>query len=76
MFSWFTAFAPSTRPEVAVAVMLGNDLVWRTKANVVGRDLLEAYFAHDKGGGAVAKRGGTAAKRGGPVAKKAALRRP
>ncbi len=45
MYSWFTAFAPAERPEIAVAVMLGNGLKWRTKANVVGRDLLEAYFA-------------------------------
>jgi cell division protein FtsI/penicillin-binding protein 2 len=44
MFSWFAAFAPSARPEIAVAVMLGNDVTWRTKANLVGRALLEAYF--------------------------------
>jgi len=44
MYSWFAAFAPSTRPEIAVDVMLGNDLRWHTKANVVGRELLEAYF--------------------------------
>jgi hypothetical protein len=24
--------------------MLGNDIRWRTKANLVARDLLEAYF--------------------------------
>ncbi len=45
MFSWFTSFAPADKPEIAVAVMLANDLTWRTKANLVGRDLLEAYFA-------------------------------
>lgn len=44
MYSWFAAFAPSSRPEIAVTVMLGNDLRWRTKANLVGRQLLEAYF--------------------------------
>ncbi len=44
MYSWFAAFAPSTKPEIAVNVMLGNDLRWHTKANVVGRELLEAYF--------------------------------
>lgn len=44
MYSWFASFAPSTKPEIAVSVMLGNDLHWRTKANVVGRELLEAYF--------------------------------
>ncbi|WP_338046141.1 penicillin-binding transpeptidase domain-containing protein [Polyangium spumosum] len=45
MFSWFTSFAPADKPEIAVAVMLANDLTWRTKANIVGRELLEAYFA-------------------------------
>ena len=44
MFSWFASFAPSDRPEIAVAVMLANDLQWRTKANAVGRDLLAYYF--------------------------------
>lgn len=47
MYSWFTAFAPANKPEIAVAVMLGNDVQWTTKGNVVGRQLLEAYF--DKG---------------------------
>ena len=45
MFSWFAGFAPTNKPEIAVSVMLANDLTWRTKANVVGRQLLEAYFA-------------------------------
>ncbi|MGK4003890.1 penicillin-binding transpeptidase domain-containing protein [Sorangium sp. So ce1036] len=44
MFSWFASFAPSDRPEIAVSVMLANDLAWRTKANLVGRELLEIYF--------------------------------
>jgi cell division protein FtsI/penicillin-binding protein 2 len=44
MYSWFAAFAPAAKPEIAVAVVLGNDIRWRTKANIVGRDLLEAYF--------------------------------
>lgn len=44
MYSWFAGFAPSTKPEIALTVMLGNDLRWRTKANVVGREVLEAYF--------------------------------
>jgi penicillin-binding protein A len=48
MYSWFAAFAPSTKPEVAINVMLGNDLRWHTKANVVGRELLEAYFRVDE----------------------------
>ena len=44
MFSWFAAFAPSNKPEVAIAVLLANDLRWHTKANIVGRDMLRAYF--------------------------------
>jgi len=44
MFSWFASFAPADKPEIAVVVMLANDISWRTKANVVGRDVLEEYF--------------------------------
>jgi cell division protein FtsI/penicillin-binding protein 2 len=44
MYSWFAAFAPSTKPEIAITVMLGNDIRWHTKANIVGRRVLEAYF--------------------------------
>lgn len=47
MFSWFAGFAPANKPEIAVTVMLGNDLRWHTKGNIAGRELLEAYF--DKG---------------------------
>jgi cell division protein FtsI/penicillin-binding protein 2 len=56
MFSWFAGFAPASSPKVAVAVMLANDLTWRTKANVIGRDLLEAYFEPS---GAQARRSGS-----------------
>jgi penicillin-binding protein A len=72
MFSWFAAFGPGARPEVAVAVMLGNDLQWHTKANVVGREFLEAYFgvkeAAAGGGqpaGSVAARATPGGQRGG-----------
>ncbi len=44
MYSWFAGFAPSTQPEIAIAVMLGNDISWRTKANIVGREVLQSYF--------------------------------
>jgi len=44
MYSWFAGFAPSTKPEIAITVMLGNDIRWTTKANIVGRQVLEAYF--------------------------------
>jgi cell division protein FtsI/penicillin-binding protein 2 len=53
MYSWFAAFAPATQPEIAVTVMLGNDLHWHTKANVVGRELLESYF-HGRSGDSAA----------------------
>jgi len=43
MFSWFASFAPADKPEIAVAVLLSNGLKWRTKANLVGRELLEAW---------------------------------
>jgi cell division protein FtsI/penicillin-binding protein 2 len=58
MFSWFAGFAPASSPKVAVAVMLANDLTWRTKANVIGRDMLEAYFGEERRGrpAAVARR--------------------
>ena len=35
MYSWFAGYAPSTKPEIAITVMLGNDLHWHTKANVI-----------------------------------------
>lgn len=44
MYSWFAGFAPSNKPEIAISVMLGNDIRWTTKANIVGRQVLEAYF--------------------------------
>lgn len=47
--SWFAGFAPSRSPEVVVSVLLQNGPVWRTKANVVARDLLRAYFKGRRG---------------------------
>jgi penicillin-binding protein A len=61
MFSWFASFAPADKPEIAVSVMLANDISWRTKANVVGRDVLEEYF-HAKSN-RVARSGSTKRKR-------------
>ena len=51
-----------------MTVMLGNDLRWHTKANRVGRELLEAYF------GARSPRAVASAHRGG-AAKPAARKR-
>jgi penicillin-binding protein A len=44
MYSWFAGFAPADAPEVAVAVVLANDVVWRMKGNEVGREVLADYF--------------------------------
>ncbi|HRG94791.1 MAG TPA: penicillin-binding transpeptidase domain-containing protein [Polyangiaceae bacterium] len=45
MVSWFAGFAPAEKPEIAVAVLLSNDVSWWSKGNVVARKVLEAYFA-------------------------------
>lgn len=44
MYSWFTAFAPANAPEIAVAVVLANDITWKMKGNEVGREVLGDYF--------------------------------
>jgi cell division protein FtsI/penicillin-binding protein 2 len=51
-YTWFTGFAPShpvpgVRP-VAVAALVVNGPSWRVKANVVAREMLQAYFAEQK----------------------------
>ena len=51
-YTWFTGFAPShpvpgVRP-IAVAVLVVNGPSWRVKANVVARQVLQAYFAEQK----------------------------
>ena len=33
MYSWFVGFAPAEAPEVAIAVLLANDVTWRMKGN-------------------------------------------
>lgn len=43
--SWFVGFAPSRRPQIAIAVLLQNGAIWHRKANEVARDILRAYFA-------------------------------
>ncbi len=48
MYSWFAGFAPTGRPEVAIAVLLANDEQWWTKANVVARDALRSYFREEE----------------------------
>lgn len=43
-YSWFVGFAPARKPEVAVAVLLGNAPDWKVKAGQVARELLSGYF--------------------------------
>lgn len=45
MYSWFVGFAPAEAPEIAVAVLLANDVTWRMKGNEVGREVLSDYFS-------------------------------
>lgn len=51
-YTWFTGFAPSHPTEgvrqVAIAVLVVNNPAWRVKANVVAREMLQAYFASRK----------------------------
>lgn len=51
-YSWFVGFAPADHPQVAFAVLLGNDENGRVKASEVARDLLAGWRA----GGAIASR--------------------
>jgi cell division protein FtsI/penicillin-binding protein 2 len=57
LYSWFTGFAPSDRPQIAVAVMLANDARWWQKGNQVGRDILRAWFSRRGRGVSAPKRG-------------------
>jgi hypothetical protein len=54
-YTWFTGFAPSHPVEgvrpIAIAVLVVNDPTWRVKANVVAREMLQAYFASRKAAG-------------------------
>src|SRR5207245_10180033 len=43
-YSWFVGFAPAEKPEVAVAVLLGNGEDWRWRAHQVAAELLAGYF--------------------------------
>jgi len=45
LFTWFVGFAPAKNPTIAIAVLAVNDPVWKVKANVIGREVLQAYFA-------------------------------
>ena len=43
-YSWFVGFAPAERPEVAVAVLLGNGEDWHWRAHQIAAELLSGYF--------------------------------
>jgi penicillin-binding protein A len=43
-YSWFVGYAPAERPEVAIAVLLGNGADWHVKAHQVAREVLGSYF--------------------------------
>ncbi|HZS41856.1 MAG TPA: penicillin-binding transpeptidase domain-containing protein [Polyangia bacterium] len=43
-YSWFVGFAPAERPEVAIAVLLGNGQDWHKKAHQVAAEVLTGYF--------------------------------
>ncbi|MFH2005652.1 MAG: penicillin-binding transpeptidase domain-containing protein [bacterium] len=44
-YNWLVGFAPFDRPQVAFAILLGNELRWRTKPHFLARQLLQAVFA-------------------------------
>lgn len=43
--SWFVGFAPVDHPQVAVAVVIVNQKMWRIRATTVAREAFAAYFA-------------------------------
>ncbi len=45
LFTWFVGFAPTKTGKVAIAVLVANDPVWKVKANVIAREVLQTYFA-------------------------------
>lgn len=55
-YSWFVGFAPVARPQVALAVLLGNGELWRAKAHQVAEQVLADYFATVPAGEHVAVR--------------------
>lgn len=47
-YNWLVGFAPFDRPQVAFAILLGNEPRWRTKPHFLARQLLQAVFARRK----------------------------
>jgi cell division protein FtsI/penicillin-binding protein 2 len=51
-YSWFVGYAPTDRPQIAFAVVLGNPPIWRIKATYLARRLIAETFsppARDRG---------------------------
>ena len=48
-YSWFVGFAPVDDPQVAVAVAVVNERLWRVKAPFVAHEALKAYFEGEGG---------------------------
>jgi membrane peptidoglycan carboxypeptidase len=42
-YNWFVGFAPADHPEVAFAVLIGNEPKWRIKAHYAARRLTQIY---------------------------------
>lgn len=50
-YTWWIGFAPSNKPEVAVAILVANRPKWRVKATNIASDMLRVYFADKKAPG-------------------------
>lgn len=47
-YSWFVGFAPAEKPEVVIAVLLGNPPKWHLKAHTAARLVLQRGMSHSK----------------------------
>ncbi len=47
-YSWFVGFAPADKPDVVIAVLLGNPPKWHLKAHTAARLVLQRGLAHTK----------------------------
>jgi len=47
-YSWFAGFAPFDAPEVAIAVLIVNEPLWRIKSSETGALVLDKYFSLKK----------------------------
>ena len=47
-YSWFAAFAPAQKPQIALVALVINGDRWRIKASQVGEQALDAFFKADR----------------------------